>query len=173
MTQAHQDSEGRVIASGGAVVRKEHSYSEFKEVQWTVNQTNGFVFNNTSRILKFELRRSQRNERIEDVILEWDETNPTGVDVTKLPTFWNCVDSIRVPRYQERMAGPPVHLLQECTRPQLQLGLQDERPWTPNRWWTHRSHHYPCWGKPPYVCQFQRHPPWRVPQSELEEHLPL
>lgn len=96
MSHSHQDTEGKVIASGGAIVRKEVSYAELQEVQWTVNQPNGFEFNNTSKILKFELRRSPRNERIEDVIIEWLEENPSGVQVSKLPTFWNCVDSIRV-----------------------------------------------------------------------------
>jgi hypothetical protein len=77
-------------------VHKEYSYSEYKEVQWSVNEVNGFGFSNSSRILKFELRRPPANERIEDVQISWNETNPTGVDVSKLPTFFNCCDSIRV-----------------------------------------------------------------------------
>ena len=99
MSQAslsHADGDGKTIAGGAVLVRKEHSYAEFKEVQWSVNNTNGFPFSNTSRLLKFELRRPPKNESIEDIEISWVEENPTAGDVTKLPTFFNCVDSIRV-----------------------------------------------------------------------------
>ena len=92
----HADGDGKTIASGGVVVRKEHSYAEFKEVQWSVNNPNGFPFSNTSRLLKFELRRPPKNESIDEIVICWEEENPTGNPVTKLPTFFNCVDSLRV-----------------------------------------------------------------------------
>jgi hypothetical protein len=95
-SHTHADGDGKAIASGGVLVRKEHSYAEFKEVQWSVNQVSGFPFNNTSRLLKFELRRPPKNEKIEDIVIKWTELNPSGVDVNKLPTFFNCVDSVRV-----------------------------------------------------------------------------
>jgi len=128
MTHLHQDSDGKVIASGGAVVRKESSYSEYREVQLTVNQTNGVVFNNTSRILKFELRRSPRNERIEDVILEWEETNPSAVPVVKLPSFWNCIDSIRVLlNNKEVVDWKSIHGIKNEWRDRLFTSFKNER----------------------------------------------
>ena len=95
-TNNHTDSEGKTIASGGVVGRKETSYSEYDDIQWSINQPTGFGFSNSSRILKFELRRPPKNERIEDLVIEWTETNPSAVNVTKLPTFFNCIDSMRV-----------------------------------------------------------------------------
>ncbi len=92
----HNDTEGKIISSGGVVVRKEHSYAEFQEVQWNINQ-NEFTQNTLgNRIIKFELRRTPRNEKIEDIQLRWEEENPTGVDFNKFPTFWGCLGSIRV-----------------------------------------------------------------------------
>lgn len=91
-----KNTEGRLIASGGVEVHKEHSYAEHKEVQWSVNEPNGVVFNSSSRVLKFELRRSPRNEKIEDVVISWRQRNPSVAAVNVLPTFWNCIDSIRV-----------------------------------------------------------------------------
>jgi hypothetical protein len=98
MSSSHTISDGdaKAIAAGGVIVRKEFSYAEHKEVQWSVNETNGFPMTGTSRLLKFELRRPPKNEKIEDIVICWEEQNPSAADVTKLPTFFNCVDSVRV-----------------------------------------------------------------------------
>lgn len=90
------DAEGnKVIAKGSSRVLKEHSYGEMKQFQWNVNQPQNFGFND-NRLLKFELRRPPTNEQIMDLVIRWDENNPTAVPVRKLPTFWNCCDSIRI-----------------------------------------------------------------------------
>jgi hypothetical protein len=91
----HSDTDGRTIAHGSVEVRKEHSYAEHKEVKWNVNDPQ-FQFNNTSKLWKCELRRSPRNEVLEDVVISWKEVNNEAVDVEKLPSFFNCVESIRV-----------------------------------------------------------------------------
>jgi hypothetical protein len=90
------DSDGnKLIAKGSSRVIKEHSYSELKQFQWNVNQPQGFGFQ-ANRLLKFELRRPPTNDRIMDLVIEWEEQNPGGLDVEKLPTFWNCVEHLRI-----------------------------------------------------------------------------
>ena len=92
----HNDAEGRIISSGGVVVRKENSYSEMTEFQWNVNQNQFALNTHANKIIKFEFRRTPRNDRIEDVVIRWTEENPSGVDYRKLPTFWANLASLRV-----------------------------------------------------------------------------
>jgi hypothetical protein len=67
-----------------------------QEVQWNVNQ-NEFALNTIgTKIIKFELRRNPRQERMEDMVISWEEFNPTAVDYMKFPTFWGNVRSCRV-----------------------------------------------------------------------------
>ena len=95
----HSDADGRIIGSGGYVVRKEHSHAEYQDVEWDVNRRDGWTFANAgSDQLKFYLRRKSRNEMIEDVFVEWQET--IGLDsvdaILKFPTFFHLIEQVRV-----------------------------------------------------------------------------
>jgi hypothetical protein len=94
----HSDGESNILRSGGVVVRQENSYSEYDVVDWSSNvegQDITFATQNSEQV-KFYLRRTSRNERIEDIVINWTELASNNLPVVKFPTFFHLIEQVRV-----------------------------------------------------------------------------